>query len=142
MDSSRAATGGGSARMPSRQSSLVSSSSAIGRRYRRTLRLSIDTPGPLVVAVEGDATLEPVVARRGVKPFAFTNPIWLVRPGEAPPQIRSYATPSLEPVPGAHSHPHPPDGSAPLAQPPTSANQGQVLPSEGGVRDAASPHMH
>jgi len=138
------------------------SSSAIGRRYRRTLRLSIDKPGPLVVAVEGDATLEPVVARRGVKPFAFTNPIWLVRPGEAPPQVRSYATPSLEPVPHGHSHPHPPDGSAPLAVPPISANQGQVdlnlnqgqvdldldlnqgevSPSEGGVRDAAPPHMH
>jgi hypothetical protein len=60
----------------------IGSPSAItsaGRRYQRTIRLTIDTPGPLVVTVEGDETLEPVVARRGVKPFAFTNPIWLTR---------------------------------------------------------------
>jgi hypothetical protein len=47
------------------------------------LRLTIDRPGPLVVAVEGPATLESVVARRGVKPFAFTNPIWIVEEGKA-----------------------------------------------------------
>lgn len=68
---------------------------AISRRYQRTLRLLIDQPGPLVVAVEGEATLDPIIARRGVKPFAFTNPIWLVRPGELPP--RTAALPVIAP---------------------------------------------
>ena len=80
------------------------SSSAFGRRYLRTLRLPIDRPGPLVVAVEGEATLEPVIARRGVKPFAFTNPIWLVRPGEAPPAPKGPFTVALPlPVDGGFS---------------------------------------
>lgn len=57
-------------------------SNSAGRRYRRTLRLPIDRPGPLVVAVEGPPTLQPVIARAGVRPFAFTNPIWITAPEE------------------------------------------------------------
>jgi hypothetical protein len=111
------------------------SSSAIGRRYHRTLRLALDKPGPLVVAVEGDATLEPVVARRGVKPFAFTNPIWLVRPGESPPEPwLERAAPTLPP----HDHPHSTDSAAPTL---IGAPDARVLPVEAGL-DGSVPHVH
>jgi hypothetical protein len=62
-----------------------SQTSSAARRYQRTLNLPSIAPGPLVVAVEGEATLQPIIARQGVKPFAFTNPIWLVREGEGGP---------------------------------------------------------
>jgi len=61
-----------------------STSSPQGKRYQRTLNLTLRQPGPLVVSVEGDATLQPVIARAGVRPFAFSNPIWLVRKGDLP----------------------------------------------------------
>lgn len=75
-----------------------SSSNTAGRRYQRTLRLTVDRPGPLVVTVEGDASLEPVVARRGVKPFAFTNPIWLVAGPETNPVAAPPDLPELAPA--------------------------------------------
>jgi hypothetical protein len=60
-----------------------SARTSAGRRYARSVSLTLKRSGPLVVTVEGDATLEPVVARRGVRPFAFTNPIWLRVPSAA-----------------------------------------------------------
>lgn len=86
------------------------SSIGVGRRYRRRVRVTPPQPGPLVVSVEGDGTLDPVVARKGVKPFAFTNPIWIVRPGEEPP----------EPQHVRHSHDHPDlaEEAAPAPSPP------------------------
>jgi hypothetical protein len=120
-----------------------SSSTSVSRRYTRKLRLVIDKPGPLVVAVEGEASLEPIVARRGVRPFAFTNPIWLVRPGEKPPEplpvtLVEAAPPanlvdasmapdtslpaahSHEGPGGAHPHVHSRDAAPGDAQPPAS----------------------
>jgi hypothetical protein len=48
-------------------------------RYEKKVKLPVAKPAPLVVAVDGPKELAPVVARGGVKPFAFTNPIWLVQ---------------------------------------------------------------
>jgi hypothetical protein len=62
------------------------SSTAIARRYKRSIPLRIEKPGALTLVVEGDSPLDPVIARRGVKPFAFTNPIWLVRAPEPQPE--------------------------------------------------------
>jgi hypothetical protein len=57
-----------------------------GLRYERRIRLRVRDSAPLVVAVDGTKELRPVIARGGVLPFAFTNPIWLVRPDpDAPP---------------------------------------------------------
>jgi hypothetical protein len=116
------------------------SSSAVGRRYHRTLRLAVAKPGPLVVAVEGDTTLDPVVARRGVKPFAFTNPIWLVRPGESPPEPwRDRTQPALLP----HGHDHPPAMATPPPAPsPAASPDARVSPLEAGPPDGSSPHVH
>jgi hypothetical protein len=50
----------------------------LASRYERTLRLPVSGPAALVVAVDGDKELAPIVPRGGVRPFAFTNPIWLV----------------------------------------------------------------
>jgi hypothetical protein len=50
----------------------------LANRYERTLRLPVSGPSPLVVAIDGDKELAPIVPRGGVRPFAFTNPIWLV----------------------------------------------------------------
>jgi hypothetical protein len=69
-----------------------------GRRYQRSLRLVVDRPGALVVTVEGNGSLEPVVARRGVKPFAFTNPIWLLTSPEAT-SAESPPAPAAEELP-------------------------------------------
>lgn len=88
------------------------SQTAVARRYHRTLRLAVDRPGPLVVVVEGSATLDPIVARKGVKPFAFTNPIWLVRPGETAPEPRSAPPAVPHEHPHAHPHAHAPDAAA------------------------------
>jgi hypothetical protein len=46
-------------------------------RYEHTLRLPFGRDAPLVVAVDGDQPYDGVVAKAGVRPFAFTNPIWL-----------------------------------------------------------------
>jgi hypothetical protein len=109
-----------------------SSTSPAGKRYLRTLRLAIDRPGPLVVAVEGDATLEPIIARRGVKPFAFTNPIWLVRPGELPPQPwRERYEPPLADIP--HDHPHEHSDAAADAE---------AAKPDGASPDGATAHSH
>jgi hypothetical protein len=56
--------------------------SSAGRRWQRKVVLAPPGPGPLIVAVEGPVGLEPILARRGVRPFAFTNPIWLVPEGQ------------------------------------------------------------
>jgi hypothetical protein len=74
----------------------------LASRYERTVALTLDALGPLVVAVDGEHTLDPIVARRGVPPLAFTNPIWLVATPTfvtpAPPQ-----PPSAEPDPAENS---------------------------------------
>jgi hypothetical protein len=43
------------------------------------LHVPLRRSAPLVVAVDGDKQLDEVVARRGIRPFAFINPIWLVK---------------------------------------------------------------
>ena len=58
-------------------------SSPDATRYTRTVRLPITRSAPLVVAVEGDKELRPFIARGGVRPFAFINPIWLEK-GDGP----------------------------------------------------------
>jgi hypothetical protein len=58
----------------------------LANRYERTLRLPVSGPAPLVVAIDGDKELAPIVPRGGVRPFAFTNPIWLVDVATAAPE--------------------------------------------------------
>jgi hypothetical protein len=48
-------------------------------RYAERVRLFLEHSAPLVVAVDGDEEIKNVVARHGVRPFAFTNPIWLTK---------------------------------------------------------------
>jgi len=104
-----------------------STSTAVGRRYRRTVRLSLEKTGPLVVSVEGDGVLDPVVARRGVRPFAFTNPIWVVRPGEKAPEVEL---------------PQPADSDAPVDEhgtPTPPLDSGPASPLDATLPDAATP---
>ena len=49
------------------------------QRFAQTLHLPLSHSAPLVVAVEGDKQLDAVIARRDIHPFAFINPIWLVK---------------------------------------------------------------
>jgi hypothetical protein len=48
-------------------------------RFATMLHVPLRRSAPLVVAVDGDKQLDEVVARRGIRPFAFINPIWLVK---------------------------------------------------------------
>jgi hypothetical protein len=48
-------------------------------RYAQTLHIPLRHSAPLVVAVDGDKQLDAVIARRGIRPFAFINPIWLLK---------------------------------------------------------------
>ena len=115
------------------------SASNVARRYQRTVRLAIDKPGPLVVSVLGETTLDPVVARRGVKPFAFTNPIWLVRPGELPPQPRHRVETAPLEAPHEHAHPHPHPGDPSVGGDPGDA---RVLLMDASLPDASMTHQH
>lgn len=49
------------------------------QRFAQTLHLPLTRSAPLVVAVEGEKQLDAVIARRDIHPFAFINPIWLVK---------------------------------------------------------------
>jgi hypothetical protein len=51
------------------------------QRFAQTLHVPLRRSAPLVVAVDGDKQLDDVIARRGIRPFAFINPIWLVKAG-------------------------------------------------------------
>jgi hypothetical protein len=74
--------------------------SQIASRYERTLPLSLTALGALVVVVEGNHSLDPIIPRRGVPPLAFTNPIWLVSE-PTPTPVPGPAPPAPEPSAGA-----------------------------------------
>jgi hypothetical protein len=93
--------------------------SGLANRYERTLRLNATQPGALVVAVDGDKELAPIVPRGGVRPFAFTNPIWLVD------QLTPVAAP---PDAGVPSPPAAGNASPPDAAPPHSHSHSPTLP--------------
>jgi hypothetical protein len=79
----------------------------LANRYERTLRLPVSQPGALVVAVDGDKELAPIVPRGGVRPFAFTNPIWLVDVQTALPAPADAGVPGDAPgAPDAAVAPH------------------------------------
>jgi hypothetical protein len=61
----------------------------------------LTTLGALVVVVEGNHSLDPIIPRRGVPPLAFTNPIWLVHQPTVPPSAPALPPPAPEPVPTA-----------------------------------------
>ena len=52
-------------------------------RYAQTLHIPLRRSAPLVVAVDGEKQLEGVIVRRDLRPFAFINPIWLVKQATA-----------------------------------------------------------
>jgi hypothetical protein len=54
-------------------------------RYEHRLQLLVPRDAPLVVAVDGDQPYDAFVAKPGVRPFAFTNPIWLTRASATAP---------------------------------------------------------
>jgi hypothetical protein len=74
--------------------------SPIASRYERTLPLSLAALGALVVVVEGNHSLDPIIPRRGVPPLAFTNPIWLVSE-PTPTPVPGLPPPTPEPSAGA-----------------------------------------
>jgi hypothetical protein len=95
--------------------------SSLANRHERTLRLTAAKPGALVVAVDGDKELAPIVPRGGVRPFAFTNPIWLVDAltpvaapdaGMAPDPARDAAQPLPHDASRPHTHSHGPSSGS------------------------------